>query len=129
MNMFGATLENADKPTSRRTDAEYELPPSVARAIADFKRFGSTVTLGIRPESVRISDAGKIAATVRFYEPLGGSGIVGLDVGDVTVNVITDGKTAYARGEKCGSNRMRSRSACLTNSRANRCSSRRSTII
>ena len=100
MNMFGATLENADKPTVKTDCAEYELPPSVARAIADFKRFGSTVTLGIRPESVRISDAGKIAATVLFYEPLGGSGIVGLDVGDVTVNVITDGKTAYAEGEK-----------------------------
>jgi multiple sugar transport system ATP-binding protein len=103
MNFFDLTLEAG---TLAGDTFDYELPPGVATAAEGH----SEVTLGIRPESVEITDGEDIVedsdgipATIDVVEPHGNENAVHLRLGDheeATLTVMIDGMRYLSSGQE-----------------------------
>ncbi len=103
MNFFYLTLEDG---TLVGETVEYELPPDVATAAKGHPE----VTLGIRPESVEITDgedvvedSDGIPATIDVIEPHGNENAVHLSLGDqaeASLTVMIDGMRYLSAGQE-----------------------------
>lgn len=98
MNIFATVLDGDDAPCVKIGNNAIALPAGIVNRLVDGYA-GRSVNIGIRPEHMHICADGVISAVVQIYEPLGGSGIVGLDIDGAEANVYVDGKTPYAEGE------------------------------
>ena len=91
MNLLPATLAEG---AARIDDATITLPDATDAAP------GASVTLGIRPEHVRISAAPDLAVRVEFVERLGGETFAyGTTTGGLKLTVRQDGQSSTHRGD------------------------------
>jgi ABC-type sugar transport system ATPase subunit len=63
------------------------FPPFATTTPAAGNRVGETVTIGIRPEHVEISEHGAVSGVVAGVEQLGGLSYIRLDAPDMTVQI------------------------------------------
>jgi len=94
MNVLDAVVDNAGAGVTLRgasTDFAYELSPEYADVLEGIEE----VRLGIRPEDVRVADAGDagIVATVDVVEPIGSDNYLYLDLGPEFIARVDSGTT------------------------------------
>jgi len=81
----------------------FPVPPRHAAALA--RRGNGRVTLGIRPQHLRIADGATpngthiVDGTVQLYEALGASGVLVADIGGAEVTALTPPENLYGHGE------------------------------
>lgn len=99
MNIFPVELKADKNLYVELNGARVDLPLEIRSRLVDESYIGKTINFGIRHERMHIEDDGAISAEVVFYEPLGGSGMVGLNIDGVTANVDVVGKTVYTEDQ------------------------------
>lgn len=98
MNIFAAELDGESATRVKIGGNTVALPVGIVDRLVDGYP-GRAVNIGVRPEHMHICVDGDISAVVQTYEPLGCTGIVGLDIDGNAANLYADGKRPYAEGE------------------------------
>ncbi len=98
MNFFDAELSrNGDSFAIRNADFSFDVDGAVFRALADVP--SRDVTIGIRPEDVRLESGGPIASRVEVVETLGAEQHVVLSVGKTSILARVGAEEAVVKDE------------------------------
>ncbi len=102
MNFIEAEIVEADAKLYAKIDKyKIEIPAAKAKALADKGYVGKTVTLGIRPEDVKVSDSANdsIPAEIKVYELLGAEVYLYFDVNETQMTARIGSSTPLRSGD------------------------------
>ena len=98
MNFFDAQVIGNGEPALQVGEIHRDIAPENRPALA--QKHGRRVTLGVRPDDVRLAEAGPFAGRVTLVEPTGGESYIYADVGGSSLVARAEGDTRAQIGDE-----------------------------
>lgn len=89
INLFECRVRDSSDDTILESST-FEITVSGSTAKSLTQHVGDTITVGIRPEDIKITDSGLFEAEVTLTEPHGSNEVVYLDAGETEVRMETE---------------------------------------